>query len=382
MNQFFQTWSATWRRVLTDPGAALLLVVAPLLYSLFYPLPYLYEVVRQVPVAVVDLDQSSLSRQLIRYANAHELLRVTRRLDSVAEAEEAVKAGDVRGYLVVPVKFRADALRGRGATVAYGGDATYFLQFKQVLTGFAEATGTLNAAVKARQALAAGQSRAQARLAAAPVTLVAHPVGNTREGYKSYLIPGVFLLILQQTLVFGVGLMRGTARAAGAPAGPAPLGAFLGAGAALLTLYAGHAAFHVGLAAWIYDLPTHGQLGALALFLTPFLVACVLFAFALSGLCPRRESSIHLFLVLSIPFLFLAGTSWPFEAMPAVLRVAGALLPSTAGIQGALRLNSLAAGWGDTIVWWGLLWVQAALFFWPARRAWIDAPPPVLPEIS
>lgn len=370
MTTFSRGWAEAWRRIVADNGARLLLIAAPVLYSLFYPLPYLREIIRETPIAVVDLDHSSLSRQLVRYADAHETLRVAARFASVSAAEAAVKEGVVRGYLVVPAHFRADVLRGREAAVAYGGDATYFLQFKQVLTGFAEAVGTLNAAVKARQALATGLSREQAHAGVAPVALRAHPVGNTREGYASYLIPGVFLLILQQTLVLGVGLLRGTARESGSAAPVVTPAGLVGAAMALVTLYAAHAAFALGMAAWIYDLPTHGQLGTLALFLVPFVVACVMFALALSGLCATRESSIQLFLLTSIPFLFLAGASWPFEMIPLPLQWFARLLPSTAGIQGVLRLNSLGASWSEVAGWWWLLWAQIALFAWPAWRSW------------
>ena len=241
MTTLGQGWRETWHRIATDHGARLLLIVAPIFYSLFYPLPYLREIVRETPVAVVDLDRSSLSRQMVRYADAHETLHVSARFDSVSAAETAVKAGEVRGYLVVPAHFRADVLRGREAVLAYGGDASYFLQYKQVLTGFAESVGTYNVAIKARLALTAGKNREQAIAAAAPVTLRLHPLGNTREGYASYLIPGVFLLILQQTLLLGVGLLRGTAQERGTKAPGMGLAGFLGMVAALTVLYAGHA---------------------------------------------------------------------------------------------------------------------------------------------
>lgn len=370
MTTFGQGWSETWRRIVTDRGARLLLIVAPILYSLFYPLPYLRELVRETPVAVVDLDQSSLSRQLVRFADAHEALHVTVRLASVRAAETAVKAGAVRGYLVVPAHFRADVLRGREAVLAYGGDASYFLQYKQVLTGFAESIGTYNVAIKVRQALASGRTREQAMAAAAPVTLRAHPLGNTREGYASYLIPGVFLLILQQTLLLGVGLLRGTARERTTKAPGMGRAGFLGMVAAFAVLYAGHAMFYIGAAAWIYDLPTHGHPGTLMLFFAPFILACVLFAMAVSGFCARRETSIHLLLVTSFPFLFLSGASWPIEMIPALLQWFAKIVPSTAGFQGILRLNSLGANWPEVMAWWGLLWVQVAVFALPAWWSW------------
>lgn len=106
------------------------------------------------------------------------------------------------------------------------------------------------------------------------------------------------------------------------------------------------------------------------LFLVPFVLACVMFALALSGLCATRESSFQLFLLTAIPFLFLAGASWPFEMIPVPLQGLARLLPSTAGIQGVLGLNSLGATWSEVAGWWWLLWAQSALFAWPAWRSW------------
>jgi ABC-2 type transport system permease protein len=370
VNTFGQGWSETWRRILTDAGARLLLIAAPVLYSLFYPLPYLRELVREVPIAVVDFDHSSLSRQLLRWAEAHETLTIAARFDTVPAAEAAVRDGLVRGYLIVPARFRADVLHGRATTLAYGGDATYFLQFKQVLTGFAESIGTLNGGIKARQAVAAGRHPVQAVAALTPVALRLHPVGNTREGYAGYLIPGVFLLILQQTLLFGVGLLRGTACEGGSgPLNPTRRG-LAGAVAALAVLYSAHAAFHVGMVAWIFDLPSRGHAGQVALFLAPFILASVLFAIALSGCCRRREVSVHLFLATSFPCLFLAGASWPLELMPPPLPALARLIPCTAGMQGLLRLNSLQAEWSEVFDWWILLWGLAALYAWPAWLSW------------
>lgn len=370
MNTFGQGWRETWRRILSDAGARLLLLAAPVLYSLFYPLPYLRELVREVPIAVVDCDHSSLSRQLLRYVEAHETLTIAARFDSVHAAEAAVRDGLVRGYLIVPARFRADVLQGRATTLAYGGDATYFLQFKQVLTGFAEAAGTLNAGIKARHLIAAGRHPGQVAAALVPVSPRLHPVGNTREGYAGYLIPGVFLLILQQTLLFGVGLLRGTAcEDRTGPLSPTRRG-LAGAVAALVTLYGAHAAFHLGVVSWIFDLPSRGPIASVALFLAPFLLASVLFAIALSGSCRRREDSIHLFLVTSFPCLFLAGASWPLELMPPPLPVLARLIPCTGGMQGLLRLNSLQAEWPEVFEWWILLWGLAALYTWPAWLSW------------
>ena len=123
MNALIQGFKETIRRVFTDGGVLLLLVGAIVIYSMFYPLPYLHEVVKESPVGVVDLDHSSLSRQLTRWVDAHETTDVVLRTGNASELESAIMAGEIVGYLIVPAGFRANVLRGRRAVVVYGGDA-------------------------------------------------------------------------------------------------------------------------------------------------------------------------------------------------------------------------------------------------------------------
>jgi ABC-2 type transport system permease protein len=387
MSGFTAGFVSMWRRVFADPGALLLMVGAIALYSMFYPLPYMRQLVREIPVAVVDLDGTSLSRQLVRWTDAHENVRVVLRAPQAHMVEAALTAGDIDGYLVIPAGFRADVLRGRRAIVAYGGDAGRFLVLKQVLGAFAETTGTLSAGIEVRRLRAKGQAAEQAMAAQGPVVLRWHPLFNPREGYGTYLIPAAFVLILQQTLLLGVGLLLGTDRErcatirSGSTGGGAPgsFARFAGECGALATLYAGHALFYFGFCFWLFDMPRWGNPVAIGVFLVPFLLAIVLFAHALGGLCRRRETSVQALLITAIPFLFLAGFAWPMELMPSGVVWLAHLVPSTAGIQGFLRLNQMGAGLPDVAHWWWTLWALCALYAWPAWWGWRRARPATAP---
>lgn len=378
MNALIQGFTGTIRRVLTDVGVLLLLVGAIMIYSMFYPLPYLNEVVKESPVGVVDLDNSSLSRQLIRWIDAHEATDVVRRTDNVNELTAALAGAEITGYLIIPEGFRADLLRGRRTVIVYGGDAGRFLVLKQVLTGFAESAGTLSAGIDVRRQMSAGMNMAQANVARSPVGLHLRPLFNTREGYGGYLIPAVFLLILQQTLVLGVGMIFGTDRGKVPRPGSGNAaesqgrlaGRFVGGCGAYITLYAAHLAFYLGFCFWLFGIPRGGDPVALALFAIPFLLAITLFAQTLGGWCHQRETSVQALLVTSLPFLFLAGFAWPLDLMPAPLRWLAYLVPSTAGIQGFLRLNQMGATLEEVGFWWWMMWALCAAYAWPAWRSW------------
>jgi ABC-2 type transport system permease protein len=339
-------------RVARDPGALLILAGAVVLYSFFYPIPYLPQVLREVKVAVVDLDRTPLSRQLARTADAHPLLSVDFRPASMGEAEALVLAGRAGGVLVVPEGFeRAIRLRQRARVGVYA-DASYFLVYRQVATGFVESTGVVSAGIDVRRLESRGRPRTSALALRDPVPLVVRPLFNPAEGYASYVVPAVLVLILQQTLLIGIGLLGGTAAESfragvGGPtplAAPSPLARVLGRAAFYLALYAVYCVFVFGVVYRVFDFPERSRGADLVLFALPFLLACIFLALALGALFRRRETALQVLLFSSLPAVFLAGFAWPAEALPAWLRALSLLLPSTSGIAGFLRLTEMGAG--------------------------------------
>ncbi|MCH8538222.1 MAG: ABC transporter permease, partial [Alkalimonas sp.] len=108
---------ATWRAILSDKGAVLLLFVAGIIYSFFYPLPYHYEQVEAVPVIVVDQDSSSSSRTLQRLLLASPHLDIQQLGHDTADIQHALWQGDVMALIIIPSGFHRELLSGRQAEV-------------------------------------------------------------------------------------------------------------------------------------------------------------------------------------------------------------------------------------------------------------------------
>lgn len=369
-------WRAARRELqaaLGDPGVFLILVGGVILYSLFYPLPYLPQVMKDVPVVPVDLDRSALSRRLLAMADANELVRLVEPATSTAEAEREVREGRAGGVLVIPAGFERDVLRGEQVTVGALADAGYFLVYRQAVTGMLQAAGSLSAGIEIRRLRAGGASDVQARERRDPLPVEFRPLYNPSGGYASFVVPAVFVLILQQTLLIGIGMVRGTEREqpGGRPAG-GPTGepvrdhhvaVVLGRTLFYLALYAVHAIFYFGLLFHLYGFPQRAHPAALVLFLLPFLLAAIFLGLAISALFRRRETAMQALLFTSLPAVFLAGFSWPAEAIPAWLYWVARLLPSTSGIDGFLRLSQMGAGLVDVRTAWLILWGLCALYF-------------------
>jgi ABC-2 type transport system permease protein len=355
-SELLQAWGATLRGILGDAGILLILVGAPVLYGFFYPWPYMTQAVTRVPVAVVDHDQTSLSRQITRFAQADPRIDVRLVTNDEGQAQQALWRGEIEGYAVIPSDLKRNVLRGAPATVAVEANGAYALLNKAVLYGFAEAIGTVSAGIEIRKLQASGQSAPQAMASRSPVNLQMVALFNPTEGYGSYVVPAVALLILQQTLLMGVAMCVGTWVEAGKHR--AGVGVWSGRLLAFSTVGWLSGLFYFGWIFLVQDFPRGGNpLGALALLAIYVPAICALGA--LLGLCFRnRERALQVLLFTALPLAFLSGFSWPVEALPEALQALRWLFPSTAGIQASLRLNQMGAPLADVA---GCLTVLLAL---------------------
>ncbi len=358
VSRIWAGFAGTWRAVLGDLGVLVLLFGGGVVYSFFYPLPYRQEIVQQAPVVVVDQDRSALSRQITRYVQAHPAVLVLEVTPDVARAHELLWRNQASGALVLPAGLNATVLSGRAAEVALVGHGAYLLLNKAALTGLAEAVGTVSAGIEIKRLSASTPSERVALEQRQPLQLNPVPLFNVREGYGAYLVPGVAVLIVQQTLLMAVAMLMGSWHEAGGRPLEHDLGSFTGVWLAWTSAAAMHCAYWFGFVLWFQDYPRGGNLAGLAGFTLLFAGTLAGLALLIGSLFRTRERSVQLMIGLAMPILFVAGLAWPGQALPPLLQGLRWLLPSTAGIQGFVALNQLGAHWSEIA---NEVWVLSAL---------------------
>ncbi len=346
------------RRVLSDRGVMGVMVLAPFLYGVLYPQPYLGQLLRHLPIAVVDHDRTELSRRLIMTLDADAGLEVAVRADTLAEAQAALFDRRVFGIVEIPDGTTRDLLKGDAARLPAYVDSAYFLVYSRTLQGISESAATLTNALAANDARPDGTGKA--RLAAtSPVAILPVPLFNPTGGYASYIVPAAFMLILQQTLLLGSAMLAGVAFEIGGSAAQAARGtarAVLAQGFAHLLIYLPALLLYLVVLPNIYGFTAVGRLPDLFLFAATFLLATSLMGQAVGAWARHRETAVVLFLATSLPQLFLVGVSWPVEAIPPALRFIGQIFPSEHGIDGLVRINQMGASLADVARdWFGVL---------------------------
>ncbi|ABS17393.1 MULTISPECIES: ABC transporter permease [Hyphomicrobiales] len=336
MRSLFAGILAALRQVAADPGAKSTMIAAIVIYCVLYPQPYLGEVVREVPVVAVDQDGSTASRELLRRVASSDSAEIVSIVADLPAAKQLFYARQAYGIVVVPPRFEEDLLSDRRSAIAGYGDASYFLLYNAAMGAMGDAARSLGADIQFQRLNAAGLPGEEAAALVAPMTIASTPLFNPQGGYASFVVPAAFVLILQQTLLMGIGILHSGRQPSRAPAAVA-------AALAYILLYCFWIAVTLVFLPYVLGIPRIGGIVTLYLVAVPFLFAVTAMGFAIAWSIPWKEGVVFFLVVLGMPLFFLSGVSWPVEQIPSVLRELSLLIPSTTAITAIVRVNQMGA---------------------------------------
>ena len=179
------------------------------------------------------------------------------------------------------------------------------------------------------------------------------------------------MLILQQTLVLGIGLSAGTARETNRYHELIPIdrhyqGIFRIIGGKFFCyfmIYAVMGAYLTMVVPCIFSFPQLAHWQDLLPLMLPYVLACIFFGMIVSCVVRYRENVMLLMVFVSVPLLFLTGISWPQQSIPPFWKSISWLFPSTFGVTAYVRLQSMGATLNDVNVEYCALWVQTLAYF-------------------
>ena len=369
MNSVFYICQKELKAVFKDQGVLIFFLLVPLAYPLLYAFIYTGEVVREVPAAVVDMNKSTLSREFIRKVDATPDVKIQSHCADMEEAKLLLKESKVYGVIYIPESFSSDITKGIQTQVTLYCDMSGMLYYKAILTASTEVSLKMNKAIKAKRA--GNTTNRQDEISATPITYEAVNLFNPQAGYASFLLPAVLILIIQQTLLLGVGLSAGTARENNRFRDLVPLSRqyqgtlriVLGKSSAYFIIYAIVSSYILCVVPKIFSLVQIAQAGTLAAFILPYVLSCIFFAMTCSIFIHHREACMMIYVFTSVPLLFISGVSWPGSAIPEFWRVISWLFPSTFGINGYIAINSMGATLDQVLPEFRALWVQTGVYF-------------------
>ena len=352
IRRLFKVAFAEWKLFYTDPAAILLLVVAGVLYAFYYPTPYINQTVSKVPVAVVDLDHTAMSRDLIRMASAAQQIEVKSIYSEMNEAEAAMAREEIYGFMVIPEDMEKNIRAKEQVTMNIFTHGAYVMLHGAIGTAFSTCALTVGATNKVKQ-IALGKKVPSAKAIAMrdPIPLSIQTMFNSSGSYSNYVVPSVLVVILQQSLIIGICVLGGSRAHRrfrkkmrdSAVENETAEYRYFGRALAYFLHYCSFILFYHCIIYNLFDFPRRGELLPMVVFSIVFLASVINLGMVVSQVFLRRESSMQLFLYLSIPILFLANFSWPSYLMPRWMVSISYILPSTFAVPAWLSIEQMGA---------------------------------------
>lgn len=368
----FKVWKNEFRPIFKDKGILIFLFLVPLAYPIVYALIYNPELSRDVPVAIVDLDRSDKSRDLCRMIDASESTEIAGYAADMQEARRMLDEKKAYGIVRIESDFSKQIARGEQSAVTLFCDMSLLIRYKSMLIGLTDATMAMGGKIQVETMSALG---AEAPKIPATVTSSYVPLGNPEQGFATFLLPGILVLIVQQTLLLAICMNGGAIyehrrRYGGMdPFDTVRSGAvsrLLGKALAYLTVYIIPLLYLLVIMPWVFSYPQLGDLLDIALLAIPYILAVSFFGMSLQVFVREREASFVVIVFTSVIFLFLSGIPWPIYDMPAVYKFVGGCCPSTWAMQAFVRMNANGATLADVATEYRMLWLCAIAYFFIA----------------
>lgn len=339
--------------VYQDKSILLTCLVAPLLYAFFVGSIYEEKDVFDIPIAVVDMDHSNLSRKVIQLIDTHEKVSVNGTSSNLNEAMYEFNNLQVQGILLIPPGFERTTLRLEGSTLQLFLNNTKFLTSNEVNKGVQEVILTVSAGIRMNYLISSKVPENLALEQAQPIMPSIRSIYNTTNNYGDYLLPILLILIIQQTLIIGFGqsVIHSIKTDGLFSSRQVSIGdlfrIFSAKGAYYLLLYASFFFLFYKLIFPYYHLVFQGSFALHFALSTLFVLAVMIFTLLLASFFKTTIGWTEIMAFSTYPLFLVSGYSWPLEAMPTALRYFAQLLPSTPYFEMFNRLSMQGASFWE-----------------------------------
>lgn len=365
------TTLSEWKAIAHNIPLLLVMLGGNIGYGFLYNYMYNPNTVNEAPIAVVDMAGDKLSHTFIHNLDATEQVTVAYTLTDYAMAEQLVRDRKIVGFLYIPQNFSKLGSGYNHSNIMAYGSTLSFLDFLMLQEATTYTLLDFNAMLRPMYVSQLPDKQKYALAQLQPIEVIPSPLFNVTEGYGTYLIPPVLMLIIFQTMMICISISAGEEREnkhlhnrkITTITYNKSLILIVGKTIAYTSIYSIISLFMLGLLPIIFSLPHIGNTYTLAVMMIPFLIASALFGLCLLPLCTDPEKPLLFIVFMSIILLFLSGISYPLEIMPWYWKWLHYVFPATAGSLAFVKVNTMGATLAQIQPEFTTLCIQCVAYF-------------------
>lgn len=375
--------TSEFKAIGTNIPILIVLILGNVGYGFLYNLLYNTNVYREAPIAIVDMSQSDLSRHFIDYIDATQQVDVVMKTQDFHQAKEKLVEKEIVGFLYIPSELKENVMRGRQTECTIYGSTLSFLDYLNISESVNFASLEINSELLPEMIKSLNMIDVLFLANDKAVNIVSEPLYNNTEGYGTYLIPPVMVIIIFQTMMITMAMRLGgekdimsqSHRVAESQScmnikslslcnsASLRLKIILGKAITNVMIYIVFSVFFLGLLPLIFHLPHLGNYLDIMIMMIPYLFATAFLCLCLAPFFTDADMPLFLIVFMSVPLVFLTGISYPLELMPWHWKILHYLFPVAPATLAFVKLDCMGGDLSNIRPELLTLWIQCAVYF-------------------
>ena len=288
---------------------------------------------RELPVAIVDLDHTALSRQITRTVDATSIARANRRYPDLLQASQALAEGKTDAVICIPEYTERNILRGQNAPVAVYLNNAWLIKSGLLKSGIQRSLGSLSAGLKIRTMMMNGENEKQANAKLMAVRLRPVLLFNPYTSYQYYLtlllLPVLFTVFVLFGTIYATGseLQYGSGSEWMEASGNKLIPAITGKLLPHTVVFCIQAMAMNLLFFKVLGLPLNGHLGLILVSELMLILAYQFMGILFVSLMKNMRLALSIASAYTMLAITYAGFTFPLFGMPAVAKVFSRIFP-------------------------------------------------------
>ena len=308
-------------------------LIIPIVSYIYFTTMFSSGLPSNLPVAVVDNDNTSFSRNLIRQMDAMQMTHIAMHLNNFYEAEREMKKGNIYAFVIIPNDLQADVLAGRQPELLFYYNNAYFVPGGLLFKDLSLMSSMASASVGLTSGLAKGKTYEELKGQLQPIVVDAHMIGNPYINYSVYLsnvlIPGVLQLMILLVCCFAIGieLKEKTSREWMHVAGNSITKALMGKLFPYTVIFTTLVIFQNVILFRILGFPLHNNIAMMLFASVLFVLATQAISVFMIGMLPVSRNAMSFSAVFGILGISYSGFTFPVEQMPIAVQAMAQFFP-------------------------------------------------------
>ena len=209
LNRIYLLVKREFKEMGSRPLYLFCMIIAPLFCYVFFTTLMGNGLPTDMPVGMVDLDNTSTTRNIIRNLDSFQQTKIVAYYPSVTEAREAMQRGEIYAFYYIPERTTEEAISSKQPTVSFYTNNSYLIAGSLLYNDLRTMSELAGGAIGRANLYAKGATEDQAMAFLQPIVIDTHALNNPWLNYSVYLcntiLPGILMLLIFMVTIYSIG---------------------------------------------------------------------------------------------------------------------------------------------------------------------------------